>query len=286
MTGRRQSEGLLDAHFDNRVLMFPSVTSMVVGSTIFNVKNGLLENGSQRLPSVSVIWKPPSVVPLTDLIVLSAWKSPRISNRLFPEKIINLGKGCAKTASTPNSLRSKHAPAVEPGKRSSVATHTPLTGYVSAAAAQESSEMAIASRTRPMNPDRIQNIKWVTWIIAGYPPLIGYTYVTTTTSFDQNHQRGAKAYWIATYRSIKNPEALDAYAKLAGPAIWSAGGRNLVRGTPAKTLKEGLGLRTVVIEFESVAAAVAAYESDAYQTARRVLGDGAVRHIRIVEGMD
>ncbi len=94
----------------------------------------------------------------------------------------------------------------------------------------------------------------------------------------------AKAYWIATYRSVKNPEALDAYAKLAGPAIWDAGGRNLVRGTPAKTLEEGLDLRTVVIEFESVAAALAAYESPAYQAARKVLGDGAVRDIRIVEG--
>ena len=37
----------------------------------------------------------------------------------------------------------------------------------------------------------------------------------------------AKVYWIATYRSVKDQEALDAYAKLAGPAIWSAGGRNL-----------------------------------------------------------
>jgi uncharacterized protein (DUF1330 family) len=95
----------------------------------------------------------------------------------------------------------------------------------------------------------------------------------------------AKAYWIAAYRSIKNPEALEAYAKLAGPAIWSAGGRNLVRGTPAKTLEEGLDLRTVVIEFESVASALAAYESPAYQAARKVLGDGAVRDIRIVEGV-
>lgn len=39
-----------------------------------------------------------------------------------------------------------------------------------------------------------------------------------------------KAYWIAAYRSVKDPEALAAYAKLAGPAIWNAGGRNLVRG--------------------------------------------------------
>ena len=29
----------------------------------------------------------------------------------------------------------------------------------------------------------------------------------------------AKAYWIACYRSIKNPDALAAYAKLAAPAI-------------------------------------------------------------------
>jgi uncharacterized protein (DUF1330 family) len=96
----------------------------------------------------------------------------------------------------------------------------------------------------------------------------------------------AKAYWIAAYRSIKNPEALEAYAKLAGPAIWNAGGQNLVRGTPAKTLEEGLNLRTVVIEFESVASALAAYESPAYQAARKVLGDGAVRDIRIVEGVE
>ena len=45
----------------------------------------------------------------------------------------------------------------------------------------------------------------------------------------------AKAYWISCYRSISNPEALAAYAKLAGPAIQAAGGRFIVRGTPAKT---------------------------------------------------
>jgi|SRR5215471_18685196 uncharacterized protein (DUF1330 family) len=96
----------------------------------------------------------------------------------------------------------------------------------------------------------------------------------------------AKAYWIATYRSIKSPEALGEYAKLAGPAISDAGGRNLVRGIPSKTLEDGLNLRTVVIEFESVAAALAAYESPAYQAARKILGDGAVRDIRIVEGLE
>ncbi len=54
--GRSQSEGLLDAHFDNRVLMFPSVTAIVVALTIFSVKNSLLEKGSQRPRNDSVIW--------------------------------------------------------------------------------------------------------------------------------------------------------------------------------------------------------------------------------------
>ena len=34
----------------------------------------------------------------------------------------------------------------------------------------------------------------------------------------------AKAYWVATYRSISDPDALAGYAKLAGPAIQAAGG--------------------------------------------------------------
>ena len=44
-----------------------------------------------------------------------------------------------------------------------------------------------------------------------------------------------KAYMVVTYRSITNPEALAAYAKIAGPAIEGAGGKFLVRGVPTKT---------------------------------------------------
>lgn len=49
----------------------------------------------------------------------------------------------------------------------------------------------------------------------------------------------AKAYWVATYRSISNPDGMAAYAKLAAPAIQAAGGRFLVRGMPAKTYEAG-----------------------------------------------
>ena len=95
----------------------------------------------------------------------------------------------------------------------------------------------------------------------------------------------AKAYWIACYRAIKNPDALAAYAKLAGPAIQAAGGRFLVRGMPAKTYEAGLNQRTVMLEFDSVQAAMAAHDSAGYQAALQALGDGAERDIRILEGI-
>lgn len=94
----------------------------------------------------------------------------------------------------------------------------------------------------------------------------------------------AKAYWITCYRSIKNPDKLAAYAKLAGPSIQAAGGRFLVRGAPAKTFEAGLNQRTVVTEWDSVQHAVAAHDSPGYQEALRVLGDAAERDVRIVEG--
>ena len=95
----------------------------------------------------------------------------------------------------------------------------------------------------------------------------------------------AKAYWVVCYRAIKNPDKLAGYAKLAGPAIQAAGGRFLVRGTPAKTYEGGLSQRTVVTEFESLAKAIAAHDSPGYQEALRVLGDAAERDLRIVEGV-
>lgn len=96
----------------------------------------------------------------------------------------------------------------------------------------------------------------------------------------------AKAYWVVCYKSIRNPEKLAAYAKLAAPAIQAAGGKFLVRSpAPAKVYEAGVSQRTVVTEFESVAKAIAAHDSPGYQEALRVLGDAAERDLRIVEGV-
>jgi uncharacterized protein (DUF1330 family) len=95
----------------------------------------------------------------------------------------------------------------------------------------------------------------------------------------------AKAYWIVFYREVRSSDALAAYAKIAGPALQAAGGRVLVRGMPADVHEDGLPLRTVVIEFDDLAKARAAYESPAYREALAVLGDAAERDIRFVEGV-
>ena len=95
----------------------------------------------------------------------------------------------------------------------------------------------------------------------------------------------AKGYWINMFRSVKDPQKLDAYRKLAAPVMQASGGRFLVRGDPAKTYEHGVMQRVVVIEFESVEKAIAVHDSPGYQAALKALGDGAVRDLRIVEGL-
>ena len=63
----------------------------------------------------------------------------------------------------------------------------------------------------------------------------------------------ARGYWIAFYRSVSDPDALAAYAKLAGPAIAAAGGGDVV--------------------------------NQAYQAALKVFGKAAERDLRIVDGL-
>jgi uncharacterized protein (DUF1330 family) len=94
----------------------------------------------------------------------------------------------------------------------------------------------------------------------------------------------AKAYWIAFYHEISDPNKLSAYAKLAGPAIESGGGRFLARGMPARVYDEGKMERTVLVEFDSVEQAVAVHASPAYQAALTALDNGVIRDLRIVAG--
>ncbi len=95
-----------------------------------------------------------------------------------------------------------------------------------------------------------------------------------------------KGYIVNSYRVVNDAAALAAYAKLAGPAILAAGGRFIVRGLPVKTFEAGIVQRTVVVEFDSVEQAIAAYDSPAYQEAVALLGDSTERDMRIVAGAE
>ncbi|MGF6721478.1 uncharacterized protein (DUF1330 family) [Paraburkholderia sp. GAS41] len=96
----------------------------------------------------------------------------------------------------------------------------------------------------------------------------------------------AKSYWVSAYRKVFKPEQLAEYSKLATPAILAGGGRILARGVAAFAHGAGIAERTVLIEFDSLEKAVAAFESAEYQAAVKVLGDAVERDFRIVEGAE
>ena len=95
-----------------------------------------------------------------------------------------------------------------------------------------------------------------------------------------------RAYWISIYNKVLDEDKLAAYAALAGPALSAAGGRILARGMPSVLHEHGQMQRTVLIEFDSVEAANAAYASEAYGKALDALDGGVLREIRIIEASD
>ena len=60
----------------------------------------------------------------------------------------------------------------------------------------------------------------------------------------------------------------------------------MMRDTAAAAYEAGQKERIVISEFPSVAQAIAAHDGPAYQEALKALGDGAVRDLRIVEGLE
>ena len=74
-----------------------------------------------------------------------------------------------------------------------------------------------------------------------------------------------KGYAVFT-EDVKDPAGLQAYAAKAVPTVLAYGGKPLIAGSPAHNLEgEWHGQQTVMIEFESVEAAKAWYNSDDYQ---------------------
>jgi uncharacterized protein (DUF1330 family) len=94
-----------------------------------------------------------------------------------------------------------------------------------------------------------------------------------------------KGYWVVAYHTVADEATMKSYAALAGAALGPFGARILVPSKSEVTaLEAGLKQMTVVVEFDSYADALAAYESADYKKALAELGSGVKRDFRIAEG--
>ncbi len=92
------------------------------------------------------------------------------------------------------------------------------------------------------------------------------------------------AYWMSKVQ-ITDEAAYGEYAKRAGPALELHGGRILARGGRCVTLEGEEYPRNVLVEFDTVEAAVACYNSKEYQEAWEFQKNAADRLVCIVEGV-
>jgi uncharacterized protein (DUF1330 family) len=93
----------------------------------------------------------------------------------------------------------------------------------------------------------------------------------------------AKAYWIA-HVTVRDAERYKDYVATAKPAFERYGAKFLARGGAYQAM-EGQGRpRNVVIEFESMQAALDCYNSPEYQAAKAIRQTVADAEMVIVEG--
>lgn len=94
-----------------------------------------------------------------------------------------------------------------------------------------------------------------------------------------------KAYWIASV-DVTDPENYAKYAAAAPDVIADHGGKFLARAGRHRQMEGEGRTRNVVTEFPSFDAAVACWESEAYQAARAHRLEAGVASIVIVEGVE
>lgn len=93
-----------------------------------------------------------------------------------------------------------------------------------------------------------------------------------------------KGYWIG-HVTIDDPETYKRYQAANAAPFKEFGAKFLVRGGPQQIREGNMRTRSVVLEFPSIEAAYACYESDAYQAAKAIRDAVSVGDIAIVEGV-
>jgi uncharacterized protein (DUF1330 family) len=96
-----------------------------------------------------------------------------------------------------------------------------------------------------------------------------------------------KGYLVANYKSIHDPNGMAEYSKAAPPVLAEHGGNVILAETEPVVLEgEWNSAMLVVIEFESVDAARAWYDSSGYRAARAFRQASADCDIMIVPGFE
>ena len=94
-----------------------------------------------------------------------------------------------------------------------------------------------------------------------------------------------KAYWIA-HVTVTDPDPYALYARGATAAFERHGARVLARGGQVESLEGESRPRNVVIEFDSLDAALACYRSPEYQAAKAHREGAGEAEILILEGVE
>ena len=94
-----------------------------------------------------------------------------------------------------------------------------------------------------------------------------------------------KGYWIG-HVTVDDPEAYQAYRTANAAAFGKYGGRFLVRGGAQEVVEGSLRPRAVVIEFPTIEAARACYDSPEYQHALSLRQPVSFADLCIVEGWE
>ncbi len=97
----------------------------------------------------------------------------------------------------------------------------------------------------------------------------------------------AKGYLVSAYRSIKDPDKLAAYAKIAAPAFAKYGAKYLARGGELIPRESDLWspTRMVLIRFPDLKTAQDCLDSPEYQAIVGISRRSAKRTVVILDGL-
>jgi uncharacterized protein (DUF1330 family) len=102
---------------------------------------------------------------------------------------------------------------------------------------------------------------------------------------ERGEQSMAKGYWIV-HVDVSDAEAYKRYVAANAAPLAMYGGRFIVRGGPYDCVEGKTRTRNVVIEFSSLEAATACYQSPEYQAAKALRLQAAEADFVIIGGYD